>query len=145
MQESLRIEGIERDPTPDEMSAAQRFMDLPKVSAKAIGDFQSVIAPGKPLRDRAGMNVRVGSYVAPLGGPDIPARLNVLLDAANAISNSWVVHCDFETLHPYMDGNGRTGRILWAWQMRDADPFALPFLHRFYYQTLRYLPQRTTS
>jgi len=37
-----------------------------------------------------------------------------------------------------MDGNGRTGRAIWAWQMQrlGRDPFALPFLHRFYYQTL---------
>jgi hypothetical protein len=38
----------------------------------------------------------------------------------------------------YMDGNGRTGRAMWAWQMHGLghDPFALPFLRRFYYQTL---------
>lgn len=43
-------------------------------------------------------------------------------------------------LHPFMDGNGRTGRAVWAWAMqRDGqDPFALSFLHRFYYQTLEY-------
>ena len=52
--------------------------------------------------------------------------------------NPWKMHVDFETLHPFMDGNGRTGRALWAWHMRrlDLDPFALSFLHRFYYQTL---------
>jgi len=37
-----------------------------------------------------------------------------------------------------MDGNGRSGRAIWAWQMLgdEQDPFAIPFLHRFYYQTL---------
>jgi Fic family protein len=40
-----------------------------------------------------------------------------------------------------MDGNGRTGRMLWAWHMKHQgrDPFLRPFLHTWYYQTLQYL------
>jgi fido (protein-threonine AMPylation protein) len=85
------------------------------------------------------MDVRVGNHIAPEGGPDIPRQLQRILDKANRASDGpWSVHIAFETLHPYMDGNGRAGRAIWAWQMRRLghDPFALPFLHRFYYQTL---------
>ena len=49
------------------------------------------------------------------------------------------IHRRYETLHPFMDGNGRSGRILWAWQMihHDIRPgLSLGFLHAFYYQTL---------
>jgi fido (protein-threonine AMPylation protein) len=71
-------------------------------------------------------------------GATIVSRLKRILDMANRGSDPWRVHVAFETLHPYMDGNGRTGRAIWAWQMHgiEQNPFALPFLHRFYYQTL---------
>ena len=36
--------------------------------------------------------------------------------------------------HPFTDGNGRSGRALWLWQMNNHAPFG--FLHTFYYQTL---------
>jgi Fic family protein len=47
-------------------------------------------------------------------------------------------HHQYESLHPFTDGNGRSGRTIWAWHMMRVgrDPFALPFLHRFYYQAL---------
>jgi len=138
IRESNRIEGILRDPTEDEIAAHERLLKLVQLHPSTVGDFQAVIAPRKPIRARPGVNVRVGNHIAPEGGPTIVRRLKRLLDVANRASDPWRVHVAFETLHPYMDGNGRTGRAIWAWQMQrlGQDPFALPFLHRFYYQTL---------
>lgn len=138
IRESNFIEGIRREPSADEVAAAQRFMGLFQVHATTLGDFQVVYAPGKPIREREGMDVRVGNYIAPPGGPNIIKRLNAICRMANGGVHPWKVHVAFERLHPYFDGNGRTGRMLWAWQMREqgVDPFALGFLHRFYYQTL---------
>jgi len=139
IRESNRIEGILRDPTEEEIAAHERLLKLVRLDPSTVGDFQAVIAPGKPIRERPGMNVRVGDHIAPEGAPTIVRRLKRILDQANRGADPWRVHVAFETLHPYMDGNGRTGRAIWAWQMQGSgrDPFSLPFLHRFYYQTLQ--------
>lgn len=138
VRESNLIEGIARDPTPDEIAAHERFLALFQLSIPMLCELQKVLAPGHPLRLEMDMNVRVGNYVAPRGGPEIKRKLNSILKRANDDQNPWSVHCSYEMLHPFCDGNGRTARAIWAWQMRGLGrgPFALPFLHRFYYQTL---------
>lgn len=131
--ESLGIEGIHRMPTEAEITATRAFIEGDGRIGSLIA-LQAVYAPGKPLRDKVGMNVRVGGHIAPPGCPGITARLIAII----AEPDPWKQHVWFEHLHPFMDGNGRTGRALWARTMFECghDPFALPFLHRFYYQTL---------
>lgn len=138
VRESNRIEGYTYEPTDAEVEVFVKLLRRPTLDLGTVEAFVSVIAAAR-LRDQVGMDVRVGSHIPPRGGPEIRERLRRLLDdITQERLTPHAAHIAYETLHPFMDGNGRSGRAVWAWQMaRDGhDPFALPFLHRFYYQTL---------
>ena len=47
-------------------------------------------------------------------------------------------HVEYETLHPFTDCNGRSGRMIWLWQMLKQDRLVagLSFLHSWYYSSL---------
>lgn len=135
------IEGIMRNPTDEEMAAFAKFMEIRgAISVEDMCELVSVFQPGALLRVADGMNVSVGGYLAPAGGITILLRLGDLLrDVETKSVNAYHAHVRYELLHPFMDGNGRSGRILWWWMMhRDGGyNMKLGFLHNFYYQTLR--------
>lgn len=136
IEESNRIEGITRPVTSAEAEEFDRFMALPRVSMTDLGQFVSVYQPGGALRSKKGMDVLVGNYVAPPGGMDVLVELTRILDHLNNHRKTpYEIHVMYERLHPFTDGNGRSGRMIWAWQM-GLSGLKLGFLHRFYYQTL---------
>ena len=107
-------------------------MDLDVITIAELIWFVKVHQPGATLRNLSGLDVKVGNYFPPKGGPEIEKSLERLLADMNTIS-SYHAHIAYEKLHPFTDCNGRSGRMLWAWQERDI---SLGFLHAFYYQTL---------
>ncbi|MBT9176536.1 MAG: hypothetical protein DDT20_00855 [Firmicutes bacterium] len=141
VRESNRIEGINRDPTPCELVAHETFLACESVTIPALVQLVAVLQPGAVLRDKPRRDVRVGSYYPPPGGPKIRAELLALLDKVNVRSaSSWEVHIAYEDLHPFTDGNGRSGRAVWLWMERGYAPIG--FLHRWYYSSLQNAPAR---
>lgn len=132
IKESNRIEGIHRNPTKEEIQEFDRFMDLDNVLIGDLTRFVKVYQPDAKLRKMIGLNVYIGDHVPILGGQEVEDQLLRILHDIT-YNNAYETHLAYETLHPFTDGNGRSGRMLWAWQMRDI---SLGFLHRFYYQTL---------
>ncbi len=136
--ESNRIEGILRPPTDGELVAHEQFLELPEIRVADLGHFVKEIA-AVPLRRHPGHNVIVGNHLPPPGGPEIETELQELLADIHADElTPWEAHVAYEKLHPFLDGNGRSGRVLWAWTLLRAgrEPFALGFLHTAYYEAL---------
>ena len=142
VRESNRIEGIAKT-HKREIAAHQEFIALREVTVEDLVTLVGVLQPNARLRDSASVpGVRVGDHIAPPSGPAIRADLEMYLWGARNGRSPFDVHRSYETLHPFTDGNGRSGRTLWLWQrLRSGERNAamatrLGFLHSFYYQTL---------
>lgn len=135
--ESNRIEGL-----PPAQSAEVRTHERLLVAARqglpiaALRAFVEIVA-GAALRERPGMNVQVGRHRPPPGGLHIHSALGDLLRRMSEQAlTPFEAHVEYETLHPFMDGNGRSGRVLWLHMMGGIENAPLGFLHHWYYQSL---------
>ena len=86
--------------------------------------------------------VRVGRYVPPPPG-DVSGLMFELLawwnkEAAkmSPVLSSAIVHYRFESIHPFADGNGRTGRALALWELyrRGFDTHHIFSVDEFYWE-----------
>jgi hypothetical protein len=149
VRESNAIEGILRDPTSAEVLAHLSVLKAKRITLHVLRAFVQIVADA-PLREQMGQDVVVGNHRPPVGGPHIKDELEKILQAVNQKgANIYKVHAKYETLHPFMDGNGRSGRVLWLWMMQrkgytgpEHGGRYLNFLHVWYYQSLANFPER---
>jgi Fic family protein len=88
------------------------------------------------------LRVRVGGFVPPVP-EDVSGLMFELLEWWNTESlilspvlSSAIVHHRFETIHPFADGNGRTGRALALWDLyrRGFDSHHIFSVDEFYWE-----------
>ena len=88
------------------------------------------------------MRVRVGAYVPPPPA-DVSGLMFELLEwwnqdalGVSPILSSAILHYRFEAIHPFADGNGRTGRALALWELyrRGFDTHHIFAVDEFYWE-----------
>lgn len=130
VRESNAIEGID-SVTAAQVGAHMRLLSYEVVTVESLCELVNVLQPNAYLREFPEAKItRVASHIAPASGPRVRERLAEILK----IADPWMQHVAYEDLHPFTDGNGRSGRALWLHALGGSAP--LGFLHSFYYQTL---------
>lgn len=141
IKESNMIERITRMKA-GEWQEYNTFLALDKINTDDLEKFLKVIQPDAVLRDHVGHNVYVGGYTPPDGGPWMRENLWNLLKDAQEDTGQWhAIHHRFELMHPFSDGNGRLGRLVWLWMRLKANMLMdnqYPFLQQWYYDSLSY-------
>lgn len=144
VQESLNIEDIWRKPTEEELEVTWNFIKRSKLEIKDLVELVKVYQPNAVIRDNPWHRVWIGGHEAPKGGETLLQDVSELLYNCNKSNldirktDPYFVHCQYEHLHPFTDGNGRSGRAIWANLMwHKGYDFKFKFLQMFYYQTLQ--------
>lgn len=144
--ESLPLQNV----NPRELYEAINLKHAIDYSLNNIGAFDSklIIHIGdlinKNIKDTSGyrktQNYINGADFVPIKPEYVPSRMNEIIyeynnSELNVIEKIAKFHIDFEHIHPFEDGNGRTGRVLLNHQliMNNEIPIVIPEERRIEY------------
>lgn len=130
--------------------AGLRFIEknvrLKKINHEHLFELHRLLADSVMDQGRAGcyrsMGVRVGDHVPPAAS-EVSSLMFELLEWWNTASrelspvlSSAILHYRFEDIHPFADGNGRTGRALALWDLyrRGFDAHSLFSVDEYYWE-----------
>jgi Fic family protein len=125
---------VEKNAKPDLITHA-KVLKLHRIMADKVMD-KGAAGEYRTIR------VKVGDYIAPAPEKVRPLMLELLewwnkpSAKISPILSSAIVHHQFETIHPFADGNGRTGRMLSLWELyrRGFDNHHIFSIDEFYWE-----------
>lgn len=98
-------------------------------SSKAPGDFRKTpVWIGGPSPDRAGFVPPPADHVPDCLG-ELEKFIHATDDGISPLARAGLAHVQFETIHPFLDGNGRLGRLLIVMMLCDAGLLDEPSLY----------------
>jgi Fic family protein len=116
--------------------------NFPLVSRVILKAHEELLSSGEGDKMSPGsyrkQSVRVGDLIPP-PAPEIPRLISELEKYMNEDSSlpplirAGLVHVHFETIHPFLDGNGRIGRLLIVLMLIHNKLLNLPIIYPSYY------------
>ncbi len=127
------------------LDVALRMMQddgLPIVSRVILAAHAALLSEGEGDRSNPGnyrkQSVRVGDLVPPMATkvPHLMADLEKYINEESelpALIRAGLMHLQFETIHPFLDGNGRIGRLLIVLMFIENGLLDMPIVYPSYY------------
>lgn len=101
---------------------AQSGVALPSLTH--VLEIGRIIEPGHNMNGFRRVNVQVGQYVAP-SFTAVPSLMDVWQYQLPTL-DPFEAYKRFQIVHPFTDGNGRTGKVILAWLLRNFDDPEFP-------------------
>ncbi len=124
----------------DAIFAGFTSLEKNSLSTRTIINVQSVLLPEKPIGYRQSQNgiknTSTGQimYIPPVAAkiPELMGNMENYINENNDLDpliKSAILHYQFEAIHPFGDGNGRTGRILMVLYLVQSQILTYPILY----------------
>ena len=111
---SCKIEGVDDSKHRGQLARAWHYCRATALSKTSVLEIQAFIEPDQSgYRD---CQVYVGDYV-PVSHEFVPSMMQEYHDwlmspDEGGVIHAAIAHCWFTNIHPFVDGNGRTGRLI---------------------------------
>ena len=118
-------------------AALKKLLALEELRLEDLQEFVTSIQPDARLRTASYHRVWIGGREAPPASESLPALMGLLDNINKGLVSPLEAHKQYEYLHPFIDGNGRSGRAIWLWQQaKQGYDGRYLFLQMYYYSTL---------